>query len=117
MIARQNKQTAHIDKSNIFILRKPKVNQHWSDADLETLRLVYPTRSTEYVAILLGRSLSGIHRKACILGIKKLDVVDDQSNVAEPNRTDLVHREAYVPTYSCVRTGADDNLKYKSRGF
>lgn len=48
-----------------------KPRRFWSEADLKTLRLLYPSRPSAAVAKTLGRNIDGVYRKAAMLGLAK----------------------------------------------
>jgi len=61
-----------------------KTRNYWSDDEIEMLKRVYPTQSTPSVSRLLGRSINSILNKARKLGLKKGEVAEDQSTIAQP---------------------------------
>jgi hypothetical protein len=45
--------------------------EFWSDCEMESLRRLYPKFKTEDIAVMLGRTLDQVYRKANSLGIEK----------------------------------------------
>jgi hypothetical protein len=113
--------------------QEPKIlPRRWTNAELDELRSLYPSQFTAYVARQMGRTYASVHGKALKLRLSKLRSICDIDNVvketitvvavsnqiSQSNIPDVMRRESYVqPPWAFYRDGADDHLKYKSRGF
>lgn len=56
----------------------------WTDADISTLRRLYPHQSSASIAKLLGRGIGSVYQKAALLGISKMA---DYLNSADSGRS------------------------------